>query len=157
MYGDLSIWIVQILSIRSKYNFLERRYAQMNKNKFLFYILIFTMFVGGVMGIIKGLIPNNTGLSFRHLLGMGGTFGNESIPDYAIFYGILMAVLEIISAVLLLTKKGIGIKVALITLFINSLGCIIAILIGDMMAIVSLLIRCLGIYILIKDKSLIEG
>ena len=127
----------------------------MKKNKILFYILMITMLVGGIMGIIKGLIPNMTWLSFRHLLGMGGTFKNDTTPAYAVFFGIFMSVLEIISSVLLLTKKRIGIKFAIITLSINVFGCIIAFLLGDILAIGSLLIRLFGIYILIKAKSFI--
>ena len=75
----------------------------MKKNKILFYILIYTMIVGGIMGIIKGLVPHMTWFSFRHLLGMDGTFKDDAIPTYAVIYGVFMAVLEIISAILLLT------------------------------------------------------
>lgn len=134
----------------------------MKKNKTLFYILILMMLVGGIMGIVKGLVPNMTWFGFRHLLGMGGTFENESIHAYgdlyrvSVLYGILMAILEIIASILLLTKKKIGIKFAIITLCINALACIIAIFIGDIMSIGSLLIRFLGIYILIKAKEFIS-
>ncbi|PRR82523.1 hypothetical protein [Clostridium vincentii] len=127
----------------------------MKRNKILLYVLIFTMLIGGIMGIVKGLIPNMTWFSFRHLLRVGGTFKSDVIPTYAVAYGIFMAVLEIISSVLLLTKKGIGIKFAIITLSINALGCIVAILLGDILAIGSLLIRFFAIYILIKYKSFI--
>ena len=126
----------------------------MKKNKILLYVLIFTMLIGGIMGIVKGLIPNMTWFSFRHLLRMGGTFKSDVIPAYVVVYGIFMAVLEIISSVLLLTKKGIGIKFAIITLSINAFGCIISIFLGDILAIGSLLIRFFGIYILIKVKAL---
>lgn len=111
------------------------------------------MLVGGIMGIIKGLIPHMTWFGFRHLLGMGGTFKYDDIPTYFAVYGVFMAVLEIISAILLLTKKRMGIKFAIITLAINSFGCIIAILLGDILATGSLLIRFFAIYILIKAKS----
>jgi hypothetical protein len=125
----------------------------MKKNKILFYILIYTMLVGGIMGIIKGLVPHMTWFGFRNLLGMGGTFEDNTTPTYAIVYGVFMAVLEIISAILVLTKKRIGIRFAIITLSINALGCIIAIMLGDILAIGSLLIRFFAIYILIKAKS----
>jgi hypothetical protein len=84
---------------------------------------------------------------------MGSTFKDGGIPIYAVVYGISTAVLEIISSILLLTKKRFGIKLAIITLSINALGCIIAILLGDIMAIGSLLIRFFAIYILIKSKG----
>lgn len=128
----------------------------MKKSNILVYVLIFTMLIGGIMGIVKGLIPNMTWFSFRHLLRIGGTFKSDVIPNYAVAYGIFMAVLEIISSVFFLTKKGIGIKFAIITLSINALGCIIAILLGDILAIGSLLIRFFAIYILIKYKSFIS-
>jgi hypothetical protein len=122
----------------------------MKKIKILFYILIFIMLIGGIMGIIKGLVPNMAWFSFRHLLGMGGTYKNDIIPTYAVLYGIFMAGLEIISSVLLLTKKRVGIKFAIITLSINACGCFISILLGDIVAVGSLLIRFIGIYLLIK-------
>lgn len=114
------------------------------------------MLIGGIMGIVKGLIPNMTWLSFRHILRLGGTFKSDVIPAYAVAYGILMAVLEIISSVVLLTKKGIGIKFAIITLSINALGCIVAILLGDILAIGSLLIRTFAVYILIEYKKFLS-
>jgi len=126
------------------------------KNNILVYVLIFTMLIGGIMGIVKGLIPNMTWFSFRHLLKLGGTFKSDVIPVYAVTYGIFMAVLEIISSILLLTKKEIGIKLAIITLSINALGCIIALLLGDILAIGSLLIRFFAIYILTKYKRFIS-
>lgn len=126
----------------------------MRKNNILFNILKVTMLLGGIMGIIKGLIPNMTWLGFRHLLGMGGTFTNDVIPLYAILYGVLMATLEIISSILLLTENRIAIKFSIITLSINAFGCIISIFLGDILAIGSLLIRFFGIYILIKVKAL---
>lgn len=125
----------------------------MKRIKILFYILIYAMLIGGIMGIIKGLVPHMEWFNFRYLLGMGSTFTNEHIPTYAVVYGIFMAILEVISAILLLTKKRNGIRFAIITLCINALGCIIAILLGDIGAIGSLLIRFFAVYILIKSKS----
>lgn len=125
----------------------------MKKIKILFYILIYSMLIGGIMGIIKGLVPHMEWLNFRYLLGMGSTFKASNAPAYAVIYGIFMAMLETISSILLIAKKRIGIKFSIITLSINSLGCIIAIFIGDIMAFGSLLIRIFAIYILIKSKS----
>lgn len=125
----------------------------MKKKKIIFYALIYITLVGGIMGIIKGLVPHMTWFGFRHLLGMGGTFKDDSFPIYSVIYGIFMAVLEIISSILLLTKKRIGIKFAVTTFSINALGCIVAILLGDILATISLLTSFLAIYILIKAKS----
>ncbi|MBL4932683.1 hypothetical protein [Clostridium paridis] len=105
------------------------------------------------MDIVKGLIPHMTWFNFRYLLGLGSTYNEENTHIYSIVYGVLMAVLEIISSILLLTKKRVGIKVAITTLSINALGCTISILIGDILAIGSLLTRFFAIYILIKVKS----
>lgn len=127
----------------------------MKINKILFYVLIFSMLVGGIMGIVKGLVPNMTWFGFRHLLGMGGTFKEDTIPSYAVIYGIFMAVLEILASILLLTKKRIAIKFSIITMAINALGCFIAILLGDILAIGSLLTRFVAIYILIKAQDFI--
>lgn len=130
----------------------------MKENKILFYILIIIMLVGGIMGIIKGLMPGMDWLSFRHLSGMGGTFNGDNTPAYAVLYGIIMALLEIISSMLLLAKKSAGIKFGIITLSINAAGCMTAILLGDITAVISLIIRFLGIYILIRaGKSMRRG
>lgn len=125
----------------------------MKKNKILFNILIYIMLSGGIMGTIKVLIPNMEWLSYRHLLGMAGTFNNYDIPDYAVIYGVIIAILEIISSILLLAKRKVGIKFSIVTLSINALGCFIAILIGDVLAIGSLLIRLAAIYIVVKSRS----
>lgn len=125
----------------------------MKKNKILFYIVIFAMLIGGIMGIIKGVVPHMEWFGFRYLLGMGGTFNKDHIPIYAVVYGVFMAILEIISSILLLAKKRIGIKFSIITLSINAFGCIIAILIGDILAIGSMLIRFSAIFILIKSRN----
>lgn len=55
----------------------------MNKIKILFYILIYAMLIGGIMGIIKGLVPHMEWFSFRYLLGMSGTFKEGAVPTYA--------------------------------------------------------------------------
>ncbi|WP_238885779.1 hypothetical protein [Clostridium sp. YIM B02551] len=125
----------------------------MKAKRILFHILVYTMLFGGIMGIVKGLIPHMTCFNFRHLLGIGNTYNEENTPIYSIVYGVLMAVLEIVSSILLLTKKRVGIKLAITTLSINALGCTISILIGDILSIGSLLTRFFAIYILIKAKS----
>ncbi|MDD7792693.1 hypothetical protein [Clostridium sp. 'White wine YQ'] len=125
----------------------------MKTQKVLFYILAYIMLIGGIMGIVKGLIPHMTWFNFRYLLGMGSTFNKDNTPIYSIVYGVFMAVFEIISSMLLLTRKRIGIKFAITTLSINALGCIISILLGDILAMGSLLTRFFAIYILIKAKS----
>lgn len=125
----------------------------MKKNKILFYILIWMMLLGGIMGIVKELVPNMMWFGFRHLLGMGGTFKEDTIPYYAVIYGVLMAILEVIASILLLTRNRIGVKFTIIILSINAFGCIIAVMLGDIFAIGSLLIRFFAIYILTKAQS----
>jgi hypothetical protein len=110
------------------------------------------MLLGGIMGIIKVLIPNMSWFSFRHILGFDGTF-DGFIPAYTVIYGICMAVLEIISSVLMLAKHRIGIVFSIITLLINALGCTVSIILGDLVAIGSLLLRFAGIYILYINKE----
>lgn len=124
--------------------------------KILFFILIYAMLIGGFMGIIKGLVPDEEWLSFRYLLGMGGTFKEADIPFYAFIYGIAMSILEIISSILILTKNRNGIKFAFITICINTLGCMISFILGDVVAIGSIFIRLVALYVLIKVKRLQE-
>lgn len=124
----------------------------MRIKRILFYMLIFVMLVGGVMGIVKGFAPNLTWLSFRHILGFGNTF-NHTIPAYAVVYGIAIAILEVVSSILLLTYRRIGIIFAIITLAINACGCVAAIFMGDLLAIGSLLFRFFGIYILHMNRE----
>ena len=124
----------------------------MRIKRILFYILIFVMLIGGLMGIVKGVAPGMAWLNFRHILVLGDTF-NKTTPLYAVVYGISMAVLEVISSILLLTNRRVGILFATITLSINACGCVVAIFVGDMMAIVSLLFRFLGICILQMSKG----
>jgi hypothetical protein len=110
------------------------------------------MLIGGIMGVIKGFFPNVASLSFRNIFGLGSTF-KESAPAYAVIYGTVMAVLEIVSAILLLVKRRISIIIAAVILSVNSAGCIAAVILGDLTGILSLLFRLIGLYILYINKE----
>ena len=142
---------VQANTVRCVQSFVALEF-HMRMKKILFYILIFILLIGGLMGVVKGFVPDMTWFGFRYLLGFGTAF-HEVTPQYAVIYGISMAILEIISSILLLANRRAGILFATITLSINACGCLVAILLGDLLAIGSLLTRFIGIYILYVNKG----
>ncbi|QUI24108.1 hypothetical protein HZI73_18210 [Vallitalea pronyensis] len=110
------------------------------------------MLVGGIMGLIKVIGPNMSWLSYRHLFNADSIY-RISIT-YITYYSVIMAILEIISAILLLMRIRIGFMFALITLLLNAVVCLFAIIMGDLYALFSLIIRLLGIYVLLIAKKL---
>lgn len=124
----------------------------MKQNKIVYCFLVVYMLIGGVMGLIKGIVPNMEWLNYRYLLGLGST-EVASIPIYIVYYGLVMAVLEIVSASLLLIRKRVGIIFALLTLCLNAIVCVVVIIMGDIVAFASLTIRLLGIYVLLIAKN----
>lgn len=123
----------------------------MKKRRILLLIFASIILVGGVMGVAKGLTQNMEWLSFRYLLGGGLTSDIGQIPTYARVYGIIMGLLEIISASFIFIQKKRLLFFVLITLVINMLGCIVAIIMGDMFAIVSLVVRTVPLYLVVKE------
>lgn len=101
------------------------------------------------MGVIKGLFPNAYWLSFRHLLTGTATYELNRMPLYVQVYGFLMGWMEIIAAIFIFTQKESLRKYVIMILFINAIGCIVAILSGDMFAIISLLLRILVIWFIV--------
>ncbi len=113
-------------------------------------IIAVIFLIGGVMGLAKGLLPQLEWLNFRSLLGAGGSTDHPAFM-LAIerVYGIVMAALEVLMAVLLLVFGLKHFKLALAVTGINTLGCVVAVIVGDMFAIVSLLVRIAVIILLV--------
>lgn len=125
----------------------------MKKWKVIFNILVIYMLLGGVMGLIKGFFPEMVWFNYRYLMGLGSSFEVHTMPLYAVIYGILMAALEVLTGILLLRKSKIGLKLAFTTVSINALACLIVFLIGDMMALLSFILRLFGLFVLYKVKK----
>lgn len=117
------------------------------------YVLATILLVGGVMGVIKGLLPDEYWLSFRHLLTGTATYEANQMPLYAQIYGFIMGWMEIMAAVFIFSKKQTLKKYVIMILFINAIGCIVAILSGDMFAIISLLLRISFIWFIVTTQE----
>jgi len=125
----------------------------MKKWKVIFNILIAYMLIGGAMGLIKGFVPDMVWFNYRYLMGLGSSFEVHAMPLYAVVYGIVMAFLEVLIGILLLRRTQIGLKLAFITVSINALACLIAFLMGDIIALLSLSLRLFGLFVLYKVRK----
>lgn len=59
-------------------------------SRYILYCFAVIFLVGGTFGIMKGLFPEFTWLSFRCLIGGGSTFSPSDTPFYVRAYGIGM-------------------------------------------------------------------
>ena len=123
--------------------------------KKLIYIVGIIFLIGGIMGLIKALFPEMGWLSIRYILGNGGTYSINEYPLYARVYGGIMAVIEIGMAIIILLWKKKLFFLCIIGILINIVACIVAVLIGDYMAMLSLVIRLIPLY-LFREESKIE-
>lgn len=112
-------------------------------------IVAVVFLIGGVMGLIKGIFPQLEWLSFRSLFGAGPGYHPASVYIAERVYGIVMAALEVLMAVLMLISLAKYSFMALLVVGINALGCVAAVIMGDMFAIVSLLLRAAVIVLLV--------
>ena len=64
------------------------------------------LFAGGLMGVIKGLIPNAYWLSFRYLLIGTATYEANEMPLYVHIYGFIMGCMEIVAAIFMFIKPA---------------------------------------------------
>lgn len=123
---------------------------------FVIYFISFVLLIGGVLGILKRTVPGCENLSINALFGLQGQ--DPQIP-LIIAYSLTLAVLEIFSALCLLVgllvNKEFGLLIALITLGISGIGSIVAIMVGDISAAFSLLLRIIAIILLINSRRLI--
>lgn len=104
------------------------------------------------MGVVKGLFPSMEWLSVRGFLGAGFTFDTGRVPVYARIYGMAMGLLEVISALFILLKTK-QLLFVVVVLIINIIGCAVAVLLGDRIAIISLVVRTIPLYFVIKEYS----
>jgi len=121
------------------------------KRKVILFILASIILIGGIMGVIKGFVPYMEWLSFRYLLSEDLTFELGQMTIFARVYGVIMGLLEIISAGFIFTQRQRLLLFVAIMLVINILGCIVAICMGDMFAMVSLIIRIVPLYFVLKE------
>ena len=112
-------------------------------------IIAAVFLIGGVMGLVKGVFPQLEWLSFRSLLGASSADHGASMMRIERIYGLVMAALEVLMAVLLLISVTKYFKLAVVVVGLNALGCAVALIMGDMFAIVSLLLRIVVIVLLI--------
>lgn len=119
--------------------------------KRIVYIIAIILLVGGVMGLLKNIVPNLEWLSFRYFINGDNAYQSGTLPMYARIYGIIMAILELLASCFIFTRKKKLFIFCIITLIINCIGCMIAIILGDLFAIVSLIVRVLPLYILYTE------
>ena len=115
------------------------------------YIIAGIFIIGGIMGLMKAIIPDMDWLSFRYLLHGDGTYAVGKIPLYARIYGCIMAIMEIGMAVIILLWKKNLFAICIVVIGINILGCLVAVLLGDIFSIVSLLLRVIPLYFIIEE------
>lgn len=75
------------------------------KKRIIEYIFAIILLVGGIMGVIKGLIPDAYWLSLRHLLTGTATYEVNEMPLYVHIYGLIMGCMEIMAAFFIFSKK----------------------------------------------------
>ncbi len=100
------------------------------------------------MGIIKVFFSQNW-LSFR---GIFLPSAEHAALDYAYIrvYSVFMASLEIVAAFVLLFGRKKGLLFSIVVMALNAVGCVIAIALGDIFAVTSLIVRALILLFLIK-------
>lgn len=121
----------------------------MKKNKLLL-VLVSILIFGGIMGLIKSLIPGAEHFDYRYILTGTSTYATNEKPIYATIYSMIMALLEISCIVIFICYNKTIMKYLMIIIIINMIGCIIAIVSGDFPAVFSLLLRILFLYYTIQ-------
>lgn len=124
----------------------------MKKDKILL-VLVSILIIGGVMGVMKVFIPGMEYFDYRYIITRTSTYEQIEKPLYAVFYSVVMAILELSCIVLFFFYNKTTIKYVFIILLINSIGCIVAIVIGDGFAVVSLLLRFIFLWYIYKMYS----
>ena len=86
-------------------------------------------------------------LRIRYILGNGGTYSMNEYPMYANVYGGVMAVIEIGMAIIILLSKKQLFFLCIIGILIIIVACIVAVLMGDYVAMLSLIFIFIIYYI----------
>lgn len=126
----------------------------MKKNKLLL-VLVSIIILGGIMGLIKSLIPGMEHFDYRYIITGTSTYATNGKPIYAIIYSMTMALLEISCITIFFCYNKTTIKYFILIIVINMIGCMVAIILGDYLAILSLFLRILflGYTIHVYKKS----
>ena len=121
-----------------------------NKYKTIALIFVYILIVGGIMGLIKTLVPGLEHFDYRYIFTKTSTFEMAQKPEYAIVYSVIMAILEItcVIAIIKFNKKTVLFVIGVLS--INVLGCLVALLLGDLLALISLISRVVVIVYFIK-------
>ncbi len=122
--------------------------------KIFLYIFAAIFIVGGVMGIIKSLLPGMEWLSFRSLVA-GNLAVAIDIPLYIRIYSVVMSILEIAAAIVIFAHRRRLLFWVQVILAFNMIGCVAAIVMGDMLAIVSLILRFIPAYIIERERRIV--
>lgn len=113
-----------------------------SKYSFFIFIIAIILLAGGLLGIVKRLIPGLEGWGFNAIIGLQGKDDRSAV---IVTYSIALAVLEILSSIGLLMYRKFGLKLVMVTLSISAAGSLVSIIIGDMGAVFSLAVRAAGI------------
>lgn len=114
----------------------------MKKNKLLLF-LVSIIILGGIMGLIKSLIPGMEHFDYRYIITGTSTYATNGKPIYAIIYSVIMALLEIFCITLFFHYNKTTMKYLIVIIVINMVGCMVAIILGDYLAVLSLFLRIL--------------
>jgi len=127
-----------------------------NKYKTITSIFICIMIAGGIMGLLKTFVPGLEHFDYRYIFTKTSTFETAQKPVYAIVYSAIMAMLELVCiiAIIKLNKKTIHFVIGVLS--INALGCLVALLLGDLLAIISLVFRVVLIVYFIKVLRILQ-
>lgn len=112
------------------------------KNKLLL-VLVIIIILGGIMGLIKSLFPGMEHFDYRYIITGTSTYASNEKPIYAISYSMIMALLEISCIAIFFRYNKTTMKYLIIIIVINMIGCMVAIILGDYLAVLSLLLRIL--------------
>ena len=127
-----------------------------NEYKIIALIIICIMILGGIMGLIKAFVPGLEHFDYRYILTNTSTFEITQKPVYAIVYSVIMAILELTCVIAIIRFNKNTITYVIGVLLINALGCLVALLLGDLLAIISLVFRVVLIVYFIKVLRILQ-
>ena len=124
----------------------------MMKNKYKTIALIFSyiLIIGGMMGLIKTFVPGLEHFDYRYIFTKTSTFETAAKPVYAIIFSVVMAILELTCVIVIIRFNRKTILFVIGVLSINAVGCIVALFLGDLLAIISFIFRVAVIVYFIK-------
>lgn len=127
----------------------------MNIMKILLYFIAIILTLGGIMGVIKAFVPDLEWLNIRYIINGNSTYTLGETPLYARIYGTVLAIMELLAAITIFRWRKRMFPIAILTFIISMVGCMIAIIIGDFLALFSFCLRIVPIYLLVKEYKTI--